>query len=81
MGIYDVPALVNYVSQYTGFRKIHYVAFSMGNTALMTALTKLPHLNEKIRLGVVLGPSIFQDNYFNGWLKLVAPAAFPAEVT
>lgn len=80
MGIYDVPAIVNYVGEYTGFAKIHYIGFSMGNTALMTALSKRPELNSRIRSGIVLGPNVFQDNYFNGWLKLVAPLAWPADV-
>ncbi|CAL8111270.1 unnamed protein product [Orchesella dallaii] len=80
MGVYDVPAILKYVTEYTGFRKIHYVAFSMGNTALLAALSKQPNLNSMIRTGIALGPSIFQDNYVNGWLKLIVPFAGLAEV-
>ncbi len=34
MGIYDTPAMIKYVTEYTGFSKIHYVGFSMGNSAM-----------------------------------------------
>lgn len=80
MGVHDLPAIINYVAENTGFQKIHYVGFSMGNTALMTALSKHPSLNSRIKIGVILGPSIFHDNFFNGWLKLIAPFAWPLEV-
>lgn len=80
MGIYDTPAMIKYVTEYTGFSKIHYIGFSMGNSAMLTALSSLPHLNSKLRSGTVMGPSAFHDNYFNGWLKLIAPFAWPADV-
>ncbi|ODM99694.1 Lipase 3 [Orchesella cincta] len=80
MGVYDVPAVLKYVTEYTGFRNVHYIGFSMGSTAMLTALSKQPNLNSMTRTGIILGPSIFQDNYLNGWLKLIVPLGRVAEV-
>lgn len=61
MGIYDVPAVLDYVTNVTGHNKVHYISFSLGSTAFFAGLSKMPEYNDKIGLGIAIGPSTYQQ--------------------
>lgn len=56
MGIYDQPAVIDYILQQTTSEKLHYIAVSQGTTALMVLLSEKPEYNEKIHIASMLAP-------------------------
>ncbi|CAL8124021.1 unnamed protein product [Orchesella dallaii] len=73
MGMYDLPAMLDYVTKITQKPKAHYIGFSMGTTLFFSGLSKRPEYSEKVGIGIALGPSTFQDHFFNSWAKVIAP--------
>ncbi|XP_066249786.1 lipase 3-like isoform X2 [Euwallacea similis] len=59
IGVYDLPATINYIQKETGVDSIFYVGHSQGTTILFVMLSQLPEMNEKIRVGAMLAPSAF----------------------
>lgn len=80
MGVYDVPATLDYVTKISGKRKAHYIGFSMGTTIFFSGLSKRPEYSDKVGIMIALGPSSFQDHFFNAWVKLVAPFVWVIQV-
>lgn len=56
VGLYDIPALVDYVLAWTGWSELFYVGFSQGNAAAWVTLSEMPEYNDKIRLLLALAP-------------------------
>ncbi|XP_049274334.1 gastric triacylglycerol lipase-like [Rhipicephalus sanguineus] len=50
MGLYDIPALVDYVLAWTGWSELFYVGFSQGNAAAWITLSEKPEYNAKAAL-------------------------------
>lgn len=48
MGIYDQPAVTEYVLRQTNNTKLHYVGYSQGTTSFLTFLAERPEYNAKI---------------------------------
>jgi pimeloyl-ACP methyl ester carboxylesterase len=56
MGIYDMPAVIDYVLEQTGQENLYYVGHSMGTTMFFVLTSSLPQYNAKIRLMTALAP-------------------------
>ena len=58
MGLYDLPALFDYIEDETGFKKLAYVAHSMGNTQMLynLSLESEKNLSERISVYVAISP-------------------------
>lgn len=59
MGIYDLPATVDYIKKTTGVNSIYYTGHSQGTTILFVMLSELPDMNKSIRLAAFLAPSAY----------------------
>ncbi|TMW53261.1 hypothetical protein DOY81_001677 [Sarcophaga bullata] len=59
MGVGDLPAIVDYVLNYTQHSSLHYMAHSQGSTTLFVMLSEKPEYNEKIATGHLLAPVAF----------------------
>ncbi|XP_067005413.2 lipase 1 [Anabrus simplex] len=59
MGIYDMPATIDYILTTTGHTKLFCVVYSMGNTMTYVLLSMRPEYNSKMRLVISLSPAIF----------------------
>ncbi|XP_033005086.1 putative lysosomal acid lipase/cholesteryl ester hydrolase [Lacerta agilis] len=57
MGIYDLPAMVDFILQKTGQKNIYYVGHSQGCTVAFVALSILPQMAEKIKMFFALAPA------------------------
>ncbi|XP_050293418.1 lipase 1-like [Anthonomus grandis grandis] len=57
IGVYDLPATINYILKVTGTSKIFYSGHSQGTTILFVMLSELPEMNEKIMAGAMLASS------------------------
>ncbi|XP_063697756.1 lipase 3-like [Culicoides brevitarsis] len=62
IGMYDVPAAINYILQKTKHKKVHYVGHSQGCTVFAVALTMHPSLNKKISGAYLLTPAIYMHH-------------------
>lgn len=57
MGLYDIPATFEYITQVNGHYKIAYVGHSMGTTQMIYALAKIPSFfRDRCSIFVALSP-------------------------
>jgi pimeloyl-ACP methyl ester carboxylesterase len=75
MGLYDMPPTIDYVLAETGSSKLHYVSLSMGPAAFLAGLVHRPEYNDKIASAVLMGPTVFMANFYNGATYFLSPAA------
>eukprot|EP01130_Rhizamoeba_saxonica_P011016 TRINITY_DN4558_c0_g1_i1.p1 TRINITY_DN4558_c0_g1~~TRINITY_DN4558_c0_g1_i1.p1 ORF type:complete len:429 (+),score=62.90 TRINITY_DN4558_c0_g1_i1:46-1287(+) len=68
LGAYDFPALVSYVSEYTG-KKVMYVGHSQGNAQGFVGLSIDPSINNKLAMFVALAPAYYVNPFENWVLK------------
>lgn len=61
LAMYDLPAMVHYVCEQTGHKKIAYIGHSQGNAIAFLALSKwgMPELGEKLSYFCALAPAVF----------------------
>ncbi|KAJ3410640.1 hypothetical protein HDV05_003531 [Chytridiales sp. JEL 0842] len=56
---YDVPCIIDFVRNKTGYAKIAFIGHSQGNAQLFMALRFNPELSDKLSLFVALAPAVF----------------------
>lgn len=59
MGVYDLPAVVDYVLNVTGEQKLHYIGHSMGTTMFYVLMSERPQYKSKILAMYSLAPVAF----------------------
>lgn len=79
MGIYDLPANIDYMLAQTGAEKIFYIGHSMGTTMFFVCMTELPEYNDKITLMSAFAPVAYTEHMISP-LRLIAPFATEIEV-
>ena len=62
MGVYDLPAMIDFVLEQTSFEKLHYIGHSQGTTSFFVMASMRPEYNEKILLMNALAPVVFMSN-------------------
>jgi lysosomal acid lipase/cholesteryl ester hydrolase len=62
MGVYDLPAEIDYILTYTTQKNLRYVGHSMGTTMFYVLMSKKPEYNAKISHMVALAPVAFLRN-------------------
>ncbi|ENN77486.1 hypothetical protein YQE_06014, partial [Dendroctonus ponderosae] len=73
IGLYDLPANIDYILNHTGAAKLFYVGHSQGGTANLVMLSQLPKMNEKIMAASLLAPAVYFVNEKSvALLKVVA---------
>lgn len=60
IGNFDIPAIIDYITDQTGYNKLSYVGHSMGTTAMFTAMSdfRKDYYVEKLNSFVALAPPI-----------------------
>lgn len=74
MGIYDLPAIIDYILKVTGDPDLHYIGYSQGTTAFFVMGAKLPDYNRKIRDAHLMAPIAFQKNTPSMMLRMLSLA-------
>lgn len=64
IGIYDVPATIDYILKLTNQTKLAYAGVSQGGAVILVTLSELPEYNEKISLAQLMAPAVL-FKYFN----------------
>ncbi|XP_034993750.2 lipase member M [Zootoca vivipara] len=57
MGIYDLPAMTDFILQKTGRDKIYCGGHAQGSTIALVAFSVIPQMSEKIKMFFVMGPA------------------------
>lgn len=65
MGVYDLPAIIDYILEVSKQHSLYYVAHSMGCTMFFVLTSTLPHYNSKFRIMFGLGPAVFNSHTQN----------------
>ncbi|XP_058444437.1 lipase 1-like [Malaya genurostris] len=71
IGLYDVPAFIDYVLKQTDSRKLHFIGYSQGTIVVFVALSERPELNEKLVQMQLLSPAIYLKEFDSFLLKLI----------
>ncbi|CAL4083703.1 unnamed protein product [Meganyctiphanes norvegica] len=64
MGRYDLPAMLEYVRNHTGFSKIDFVGHSMGTRTFMAMMHYHPYIKSWINVMASLGPDVYINHMF-----------------
>jgi gastric triacylglycerol lipase len=78
--MYDVPAVIDYVLEQTGSQKVQYISHSVGGKNFISGLSLRPEYNEKVGVGITMGPAGFMAHMFNGFARLILPILRMGEV-
>lgn len=62
LGIYDVPATIDYILHQTNCEQLFYIGHSQGTTQFWVAMSQKPDYNAKIKLMIGLAPVAFTGN-------------------
>ncbi|XP_066601271.1 lipase 3-like [Prorops nasuta] len=62
LGVYDLPAMIEYILEETGREKIIYTGHSQGATQFYVMCSEIPDYNSKITLMIGLAPAAFTGN-------------------
>lgn len=78
LGVYDHPAVIDYVLSLTNDTKVYYAGHSQGTTSLLVLLSKRPEYNQKIRVSSLMAPIAFETHieskpkqFFESFLKFL----------
>ncbi|KAM7298335.1 lipase member M-like [Ixodes scapularis] len=74
VGLYDFPALVDFVLAATGKSSLFFVGFSQGNTAAWVMLADRPAYNHKIRLLMALAP-VANMSFIRSPIRFLVPVS------
>lgn len=74
LGIYDLPAEIDYVLKKTGYSQLTYIGHSMGTTMFWVLASSRPEYNAKIKQMHALSPVAFMRNVKSP-IRLLTPFA------
>lgn len=72
MGMYDIPASINYVYSQTN-RSMIYIGHSMGTTIFYIAASQFPEIASKVEAMFSLAPVAFLNNMYSPPLQKLTP--------
>ncbi|CAL8080479.1 unnamed protein product [Orchesella dallaii] len=78
MGVYDVPAMIDYILDFTNHTQLTYIGHSMGATMFFVAMSLRPEYNEKVEMMYALAPVAF-CGHATSFFKLLAPFSYNLE--
>lgn len=61
-GLYDLPAMIDYMLNVTRHKKCYYVGHSQGTTSFIVMMAMRPEFNEKIIQSHLMAPAVFMKN-------------------
>jgi len=69
-GMFDIPAMIDYILNKTGHQKLHYVGHSMGTTGFFVAMDHRPEYQDKVIMANLLSPIAYTENMLSplSWL-------------
>lgn len=71
LGLYDAPAIIDYILNATASEKISYIGHSQGTTQFFAMTSELPEYNDKVNLMMALGPAVYCKNLSNPIVQIL----------
>ncbi|KAH0955978.1 hypothetical protein HN011_008776 [Eciton burchellii] len=62
IGYYDLPAMIDYILEKTGYSELYYIGYSQGTTVFFVMGSEKPEYNAKIKGMISLAPAVFLSN-------------------
>lgn len=62
MGVYDQPAIIDFIIQTTKVGKVNHIGFSSGGGQLIITTSERPEYNDKVNFAIGLAPNLKFDN-------------------
>lgn len=72
IGIYDLPAIIDYVLKHTNKSQLYYIGQSQGSTSMFVMLSLKPEYNAKIKTYVSMAPIAFMGNLKSKFVRMEA---------
>ncbi|CAG4983865.1 unnamed protein product [Colias eurytheme] len=72
IGVYDLPAMINFALEKSGQDKLHYIGHSQGGTVFLVLNSMKPEFNDKFISAHLLAGVGYQNHFPNGALKTAA---------
>lgn len=79
MGIYDLPATIDYILEHTNHSELYYIGHSMGSCMCFVLCSTRPEYNHKIRTQISLAPVAYVHQ-MTSMLNNLVPYAKQIEV-
>ncbi|KAJ0173917.1 hypothetical protein K1T71_010063 [Dendrolimus kikuchii] len=73
IGVYDLPAMIDYILYVTKQDALKYIGHSQGTTSFFVMASEKPEYNEKISLMIALSPVAFMSKARAPIVRLLAP--------
>ena len=71
VGIYDLPAAVNYITTLTQ-RRIFYIGHSLGAVKIAVMASERPDVAKKVKMVITLAPAVYEKNIRQPLIKAVS---------
>lgn len=69
IGIYDLPAVIDYILRITKQEKLYYIGHSQGTSQFYVLCSQRPEYNRKIKAHFSLAPVAFMSHIFNPFVQ------------
>lgn len=79
MGIYDLPATIDYILELTNQSQLYYIGHSMGSCMFFVMCSMRPEYNYKIRAQISLAPVAYV-HHMTSFLNTLVPYANEIQV-
>lgn len=77
MGVYDVPATIDYILSVTKQKKLYYLGHSQGTTSFFVMMSVKPEYNDKIIKFAAYAPIVYAGNIRSPIIKIFAKISSP----
>lgn len=74
IGVVDLPEMIDYVLNETGYKQLHYIGHSQGTTSFFVMASEMPEYNNKILSMQALAPIAFMKNLRSPFIRAAALA-------
>lgn len=72
MGVYDLPAMIDYVLAHTNQQQLFYAGHSQGTTTFFVMCSEKPEYNSKIRAMFSLAPVAYMSHMTSPLIKILS---------
>lgn len=80
MGVYDLPAKIDYILKETGKPDLFYIGWSQGTTAFFIMASERPEYVSKIRMMSALAPAVYMTHCLSPAVRILSTMQKELEV-
>lgn len=80
MGVFDLPAVIDYILIQTNVSKLQYIGHSQGTAIFFVLASIKPEYNQKIQVMHALAPVAFMSHVISPPIRVIAPFSYSVKV-